>query len=288
MAGKHRDQFAALEAERLVKELGINTLPVDPIAIAEALGILVQPKTAAGGVSGMLVRVGNDFAIGYATHIDNEGFKRFSVAHELGHYRLPGHVEAVLAHGNIHESRAGFVAEDPYEREADHFAAALLMPEPLFSRELRRLGDGLEAVEAMATRCLTSLTAAANRYVEKADVPVAMLVSIGSRIDYCFMSKPLQDFDSLEWPRKGYPLPSGSETERFNADPSNIHSARRAEAETDLREWFCGRRSIPSTEEVIGLGRYGRTLTLISSQIFADDEDEDEDLHERWRIGFRR
>jgi hypothetical protein len=89
MAGRSRDQLAALEAERLIKELGIDSLPVDPIAISETLGILVQPKTAAGGVSGMLVRVGNDFAIGYATHIDNGGFKRFSVAHELGHYRFP-------------------------------------------------------------------------------------------------------------------------------------------------------------------------------------------------------
>ncbi len=288
MAGRSRDQFAALEAERLIKELEIGSLPVDPIAIAESLGILVQPKTAAGGVSGMLVRVGNDFAIGYATHIDNEGFKRFCVAHELGHFRLPGHVEAVLEHGDIHESRAGFVTDDPYEREADHFAAALLMPEPLFSRELRRLGDCLEAVEAIAARCVTSLTAAANRYVQKADVPVAMLVSTGPRIDYCFMSRPLQDFDSLEWPRKGQRLPAGTQTAQFNVSPDNIRLARRAETDTDLREWFGGRRRIPGTEEIVGLGSYGKTLTILSSEIFADDEDEDEDLEERWTAGFRR
>jgi Zn-dependent peptidase ImmA (M78 family) len=288
MAGRSREQSAALQAERFIKELGIDSLPVDPIAIAESLGILVHPKTAAGGVSGMLVRVGNEFAIGYATHIDNEGFKRFCVAHELGHYRLPGHVEAVLAHGDIHESRAGFVTDDPYEREADHFAAVLLMPEPLFSRELRRLGDGLEAVEAMAARCITSLTAAANRYVQKADVPVAMLISTGSRIDYCFMSRPLQNFEGLEWPRKGQPLPAGAQTERFNASPDNIRLARRADSDTDLHEWFGGRRSIPGTEEIVGLGSYGKTLTILSSEIFADEEEEDEDLEERWTARFRR
>jgi Zn-dependent peptidase ImmA (M78 family) len=288
MAGRSRDQFAALEAERLIKELEIGSLPVDPIAIAESLGILVKAKTAAGGVSGMLVRVGNDFAIGYATRINNEGFKRFCVAHELGHYRLPGHIEAVLAHDDIHESCAGFVTDDPYEREADHFAAALLMPEPLFSRELRKLGDGLEAVEAIAGRCMTSLTAAANRYVQKADVPVAMLVSTGPRIDYCFMSKPLQDFDDLEWSRRGQPLPAGTATAGFNANPANIRSARRANSDTDLRDWFGGPRSIPATEEIVGLGSYGRTLTILSSEIFADEEDEDEDLEERWSARFRR
>jgi hypothetical protein len=288
MAGRSRDQIAAHEAELLIKELGIDSLPVDPAAIAESLGILVQPKSASGGVSGMLVRLGNDFAIGYATHIDNEGFKRFSIAHEIGHYRIPGHIDAVLAHGDIHESRAGFVADDPYEREADHFAASLLMPDGLFSRELRRLGDGLQAVEAMAGRCMTSLTAAANRYVQNASVPVAMVVSTGPRIDYCFMSKPLLDFDGLEWPRKGQPLPGGTKTDLFNADPENVRLARRANGETELREWFGGRRSIPGTEEVVGLGGYGRTLTILSSDIFADDENEGEDLEERWTPRFRR
>jgi IrrE N-terminal-like domain len=288
MVARSREYFAALEAERLIKEREIGALPIDPIAIAESLGVLVQPNSAAGGVSGMLVRLGNEFAIGYATHIDNEGFKRFCVAHELGHYRLPGHVEAVLAHSDIHESRAGFVTDDPYEREADHFAAALLMPEPLFSRELRKLGDGLEAVEAIAERCITSLSAAANRCVQKAKVPVAMLVSMGPRIEYCFMSRPLQDFEDLEWPRKGQLLPAATETERFNASPDNIRLARRAHADTDLRDWFGGRRSIPGTEEIVGLGSYGKTLTILSSEVFADDEDEDEDLEQRWTARFRR
>lgn len=249
MAGRSRDQLAGHEAELLIKELGIDSLPVDPVAIAESLGILVQPKPASAGVSGMLVRLGNDFAIGYGTHIDNEGFRRFSIAHEIGHYRIAGHIDAVLAHSDIHESHAGFVADDPYEREAGHFAASLLMPDPLVSRELRKLGDGLEAVEAIAERCITSLTAAANRYVQKATVPVAVVVSIGPRIDYCFMSQALQDFDGLEWPRKGQPLPAETKTEAFNADPENVRLARRTDGETELRDWLGGRRSIPGTEE---------------------------------------
>ena len=288
MAGRSRDQIAALEAERLIKELGIDSLPIDPLAIAESLGILVQPKATAGGVSGMLIRLGNEFGIAYATHIDSEGFKRFCIAHEIGHYRLPGHIDAVLAHGDIHESHAGFVTGDPYEREADMFAASLLMPDALFTREMRSLRDGLQAVEALAGHCVTSLPAAANRYVQIANVPVAMIVSSGPRIDYCFMSGPLRDFDELEWPRKGQLLPAGTETDRFNADPENIRAAQHAVVEAELRDWFGGPRSIPGTEEIVGLGRYGKTLTILSSELFADDEDEDEDLEERWEVRFRR
>lgn len=288
MASGSRDHIAAAEAERLIKELEIDSLPINPIVIAESLGILVQPKATTGGVSGMLIRLGNEFGIAYATHIDSEGFKRFSVAHEIGHYRLSGHIDAVLAHGDIHESHAGFVTGDPYEREADMFAASLLMPDALFTREMRSLGDGMQAVEALAERCITSLPAAANRYVKKASVPVAMIVSTGPRIDYCFMSGPLQDFDGLEWPRKGQSLPAGTETDRFNDDPQKIRTALRADGEAELRDWFGGPRSIPGTEEIIGLGRYGKTLTILSSEVFADDEDEEEDLEERWEAHFRR
>lgn len=288
MAGKGRNELPGLEAARLIQELKIDSLPIDPIDIAARMGILVQPKSVADGVSGMLVRFRNEFGIAYATHIDNEGFKRFCVGHELGHYCLPGHIDAVLAHGEFHESRAGFVSDDPYEREADHFAAGLLMPNPLFSRELRRVGDGLQAVQALADLCIVSLTAAALRYIENTSVPAAMVVSTGALIDYCFMSKSLQDFEALTWPRKGQMLPAGTATDSFNADPSNVRLARRADAETELRDWFGGQRNILATEEVVGLGQYGKTLTILSSEIFADDEDEDSDLEERWTPRFRR
>ena len=160
----------------------------------------------------------------------------------------------------------------------------------ILSGELRRLGDGLQAVEALAGLCIVSLTAAALRYVERASVPVALVVSIGPRIDYCFMSKALQDFAGLAWPRKGQVLPAGTATDCFNADPANVRLARRTEGETELRDWFGGRRSIQATEEVMGLGSYGRTLTILSSEVFADDEGEVEDgsLEEHWTPRFRR
>ena len=265
---------------------------MDPVAIAESLDILVEPKPdTAVGVSGMLLRHQDSFGIMYATHIDNDGFQRFSIAHEIGHYLLDGHVDHIFPSGDgVHSSQAGFVSGDPFELEADHFAAGLLMPDPHFSRALLRLGDGLEAVEGMARKCRTSLTATAIRYAEKASVPVAVVVSARGTVEYCFMSKNLQDFNGLEWLRKGQPLPAGVQTDLFNRDPENILRARRSNADTDLRDWFGGPRPMPGTEETIGLGRYGKTLTVLSSNVFADDEpdDEDEDIEERWTPRFRR
>ena len=283
---RSRDLVAEHEALRLIQELGINKLPVDPITIAKSLDILVNAQPTTSGVSGMLIRSGDEFAIGYSTRIDNEGFQRFSVAHELGHYRIPGHIEAVLSHDMVHYSNAGFTRDDPYEREADLFAANLLMPERLCTPELSKLPDGLQAVESLAEICITSLSSAAIRYIQLASIPVAMVMSTGQRIEYCFMSKHLKDFDRLTYPRKGASLPLNSITRHFNSNSDNIRYSRKKEFETNLRNWFEGNRNIPGIEEVVGLGSYGKTITILSSEIFVDEEDEDYELEESWRVNF--
>jgi Zn-dependent peptidase ImmA (M78 family) len=284
--------MAARKAEEFLANREIPAaLPIDPFEIARELEIVVQAKPAtATGVSGMLARNGDTFGILYATHIASEGYQRFSVAHELGHYLLPGHIDHVLPDNSdgIHESRAGFVSPDPFEIEADHFAAGLLMPGRLVTKVLARMGDGLDAIEQLADLCKTSLTATAIRYAERATTSVAIVVSTGQHVDYCFMSKPLREFDGLSWLKKKEPLPVGSETQRFNSNPGNVQSAKRSEAETDLRDWFGGDRKLPGTEEVIGLGSYGKTLTILATDVEHDEEDDDDELEERWALRFRR
>src|SRR5438445_11857727 len=155
----------------------------------------------------MLIRRGEEYAIAYATHIDNSGFQRFSIAHELGHYLLPGHLEAVFDKHGVHESFAGFRSENEYEKEADHFAASLLRPNPRFAEALEEAGTGLEAVEELASLCITSLSATATRYAECAGHQVAIVVSTGRHIDYCVMSDSFRAIKDLEWLRKHQPLP---------------------------------------------------------------------------------
>ncbi|MZE74305.1 hypothetical protein GTW93_35895, partial [Streptomyces sp. SID5789] len=71
-----------LLAESLIKGLQIAEFPIDPRVIARGRGIEVAAKPMENsGCSGMLVRYGNEFAIAYATHLENEGFENFSVAH---------------------------------------------------------------------------------------------------------------------------------------------------------------------------------------------------------------
>ena len=290
-----RFRMAKQTGEALVRKLGITALPIDPFAITADHDIVVEPKPdAEPGVSGMLLRHGDVFGILYATHVPNEGFQRFSVGHELGHYFLDGHIDHILPADGIHASHAGFVSTDPYELEADQFSAGLLMPGTLFTRGLGKHEPGLAAAESMAGLCRTSLTATAIRYAELTDDAVAVVMSTGNTIDYCFLSDTIKYLPQLTWLRKGSPVPRGTATAQFNADPGRVADADRAEAEIDIPDWLGGTRSVEATEEVIGLGRYGKTLTVLTCPSILDetyqdeDEDEESDLEDRWTPRFRR
>ncbi|CAM3391678.1 MULTISPECIES: ImmA/IrrE family metallo-endopeptidase [Cupriavidus] len=284
--------FASLAAEQIIKGLGIAALPVDPKAIARDCGIEVVAKPMENeGVSGMLVRYGNDFAIAYATHHENEGFENFSVGHELGHYYLPGHVDAVIVgDAGSHVSRAGYLSGDKYEAEADRFAASFLMPRHLFFPALERAGVGLAAIERLAVLCKTSIHATAIRYAQCTREAVAIIVSRSGIIDHCFMSEALRNLDGIDWLRKRKAVPQNTATYAFNQDPVNVRHGNRVEEGSNLQHWFGGRRSIEICEDVVGLGRYGKTLTVLYDIDLPSPEDEEEErsLIESWTPRFKR
>lgn len=286
---------AQMQAEQFLRDEGIASLPIDVIEIAESRGILVQGKPGtAPGVSGMLVRAGDEFGILYATHINSLGFQRFSIAHELGHYLLEGHIDHILPKDGTHVSEAGFTSANPFELEADHFAAGLLMPSTLFQAELRKVNDGLDAIEALSGECITSLTATAIRYAELTRAAAAVIVTTGQHLDYCRLSDGIKSIKGLNWLKKGSIVPADTETARLNASPGLIARAERSSAEIDLRTWLGGDHRVDALEEVIGLGTYGRTLTVLTcpgveDQLYGyDDEDNEERLIESWTPRFRR
>ncbi len=291
--GRHaRRTLAGNAANTVLREFKIEGLRVDPETIAVRKGILVKPKPdTAAGVSGMLIKAGDQFGILYATNIPSRGFQRFSIAHELGHYCIEGHPEVLLAKGP-HYSRAGFVSEDPFEQEADHFAAALLMPERAFRAAMDNYAAGLACVEALGKECETSLTATAIRYSALTWDGVAVLLSSGKTIDWCFMSDGLKQARGLTYVRKGSPVPLDTVTAAFNARSENVRMGHRDTGEGRLNDWMDGERVYRVVEEVVGLGQYGRTLTILTcksltTRVEESEDEEDEDaLIESWTPRF--
>jgi IrrE N-terminal-like domain len=294
MSFPFRLKMAKQKGEACAREQGFTALAVDPFAIARANDIEVKAKPdTAQGVSGMLLRHGNAFGIVYATHINSEGFQRFSVAHELAHYFLDGHIDHVLPNDGVHVSEAGFTSGDPYEMEADQFAAGLLMPGDLFKKALRKKTAGLQTIEDLAAVCRTSLTATGIRCAETSDDALAVIISTGNTIDFCFLSDAMKSLPKLTWLRKGSPVPSLTATARFNASSRKVLASERDSERINVIEWLGGTQSATVTEEVIGLGSYGKTMTVLSSEtigqdLVEDEEQEDRDMDESWTPRFRR
>ena len=186
------------------------------------------------------------------------------------------------------------VSADPYELEADQFAAGLLMPSVPFKRVLDRHETGLAAIESLAGLCRTSLTATAIRYAELTDAAVAIVISTGPTIDFCFMSDSIKSLPQLSWLRKGTPVPHGTATAQLNAIARRVADGERAEADIDIMDWLGGVRSVRAIEQVVGLGNYGKTLTVITcpsvqDETYGDDDGEDEeDLIARWTPHFHK
>lgn len=222
------------------------------------------------------MRVGNAFGICHASHIRNEGFIRFCVAHELGHYFLDGHIDAIFSGGHrIHESTSGFVSDDRFERQADQFAAALLMPKGLFVQAIEEAEFGFPAIEQLKRDCRTSITATAIRYAQFTHDPVAVLISSGTSIDYCVVSDPLSEVPGVGFVPKGALVPPQSCTAKFNRQRHRVKRGEHEVGWASLDDWFDGAAQIEMKEDVVGLGGYGKTLTvLFSDEVIDMDLDE--------------
>ena len=252
-------------AERILNEFQLTKLPINPIEIAEKENILVQPKTdSEPGVSAMLLKKGDNIGIFYATYLNNPGFENFSIAHELGHYFLDGHIDYLFKTSQIHLSNAGYIGFDKIEQEADTFAAALLMPENLFKDKLTEYEKGLACIEAMALLCNTSLTATAIRYAELTDDKVVILVSTDGIVDYCCVSDSIFKLRDVEKPKRGWKIPSDTATYLYSKNPDKVLKLEKICMETRFLDWLECRSLKEAYEETIGLGKYGKVLTVIS------------------------
>jgi hypothetical protein len=110
-----------------------------------------------------------------------------------------------------------------------------------------------------------------------------------------FSVKSPRGIPDLNWLRKGSPVPKNTTTERFNADRDRVAGGDRLSTEFDIQDWLGGSRSAIANEEIVGLGRYGKTLTVLSSEHIRDSEDDDDGddndddvMEERWTPRFRR
>lgn len=136
-------------AETLLEKRNIVDAPVPVNIIAESLGLEVREEQADEDLSGFLYRdmEARTAIVGVnASHSSKR--KRFTIAHELGHFLLH---EGVTVHFdgqkpgitlNLRGVEAAMGTNDD-EKEANLFAAELLMPAKFLERDLQNFNSDL-------------------------------------------------------------------------------------------------------------------------------------------------
>jgi hypothetical protein len=170
------------------------------------------------------------------------------------------------------------------EAEANRFAAALLTPAALFTRDIRQLGSPeTEHVLALAKKYKVSKEMAARRYTDLCDKLCAIVFSHRGTIRYFPKSPSCPVFDI----RKGNPLPPGSLSARAHGQPG--HLSEWFETVPDL--WFGAWRRLSSKvlyeqylEQQDG---YRLTMLTVDDVPHEDEPDEEAELDDSWSVRFR-
>lgn len=255
-------------ASHLLDRLGIQGKP-DLVQIARRIGLRIQ-EVDAEAFEGSLVRAldGPKGIIAVKQSIREHSRKRFTIAHEIGHYLIPGHrnLENVCTSKMVESWQKGL---SHAELEANEFAVELLLP-ARYVREALRLNDpSLGTIGKVANEFEASLTATTLRFVGLTDLACVAVWSEGKRAqwykrsDACplYLSKEILPCDGSF----AYRLFEGS-------NAPNDFAEVPAEAWLDRRD---AGRVARVLEHSILLPNYDAVLTLLLFQLRDPGDEED-------------
>lgn len=189
-----------VEVRRILNESGILTpdqLDLDVIARANNLKIRYANLD---GCAANILGLGNRGVI----TIDKSstlGRKRFSIAHEIGHWVYDRHRGVNMCKDiDMGSSWSGKSRYNPIERRANVFAAELLLPKDWFISAVSGKPTTFETVADLQVLFKTSLSAAALRLVELGEAPSLLLYFDNKRVLKRF--KASSDIDGVLFPHK--------------------------------------------------------------------------------------
>ena len=140
------------KADALRRKHAGDGLPVNPIVIAEALGVPVRRGTFDNPqIAGMLQCTAGRNTI-WVRSDDPTTRMRFTVAHELGHLQLHDAAERFITYDYVlyRQEQKGEAGFDRREYQANAFAASLLMPERFVRAEFEENANILSMAERFA------------------------------------------------------------------------------------------------------------------------------------------
>ena len=242
---------------------------IEPEAILKALSITLSYGEYGEAFDGMLECENRRFHVYCNTERcgpPGSGRARFTLGHELGHYFIDEHRNALLGGVDPHGSLCEYESDSLVEHEADSFSSNLLLPRGRFLAAGKKASPGLSGILSLAGTFGTSVTATSIRYVREELVPCTVIKWNPDGFGWKWFSP--------ETFRQGYrktiesrdALPPDSATARaFAGEPPENGAFHHCGSTASL--WFPfvtegSARNVIIHEEAIALGRFG-VLTFL-------------------------
>lgn len=215
------ENIAVGRAQKLLKDAGIKTAPVDVEALAVFLGFKVSrvelPATEAGNT---FIKRGQKHIL--VNENDSPLRQRFTILHEIAHHVL----ELPSKHGDKvpGDELERFTGRHPEEILCDVFAAECLAPWALIQPMAEDKEFTLEHLGELAEHFQASRSCIASRFAQASDGHLAFVVAEDGVVKYSITSKALRD--ARVWITKGIPLPRNSAAAKAHkAGISGFHEA---------------------------------------------------------------
>lgn len=238
--------------------------------IANALGVTLSYGNYGDAFDGLLEHRSGTFHIYCNTGRGqpcNSPRARFTVAHELGHFFIDEHRNALLAGKPPHFSFTDHPADNPVEAEANHFAASLLMPTTEYLKALLETTPSLSGIIDTASTFNVSVQSSALRFtaISRRPCAIVMIKEVGK--NWWHISPELR-LAGYHWmvKIKNDSIPADSATGKAMQDSSFSFGPIRQNG-TVASAWFGGivkgsRRDETFMESAVRLGNRGVLVML--------------------------
>lgn len=271
-----RDAAADL-AEMTVLGLGITKPPVNPFDVikSEHRRLMAFGDDFGDAFDGRLEYQKPRFIIFYNTKYDAWPHKgkhhpkvNFATAHEIGHFCLGRHRRYLKKGGSPHGSHTEFVSDNLSEREADAFAAGLLMPKFLADDVINAGPPEFKAVKEATDLFEVSLTSMMFRWVQLSNFPCAMCSVRDGTIEWGLTSEAFKKVGAYRVNR-GEEVTSRAGTKFITAD-SSLSRYRDEEGWGSAEHWLdFDRRDLGVVEHFVAIPSTKQVLVFIT----ADEDD---------------
>lgn len=190
----------------------------------------------------------------------NNNLKRFTIAHELGHWYL--HHE-YLTTGIIHRSTNNYRSQEKIEQEADTFAINLLAPQNQFKEKMKYLPFSISTISNLADIFGISFIASAIRFVK-----------LSKGISCTFICCNKEHYIEYDCRSSDFYYEYKHQSIKRGKSPYNRSIRESFTAEGFLEDWYPNiKNNIKTQESIMPLGYDGKYIVLIEPETRSVEEE---------------